>query len=109
MIVSSDSFSFTTISFPNNENNICMSTPSEHPKVNMASTPDFQTCNDPQRKQDYIERRNDKSILNADVTGCYQESTDISKSNNPGGICSKSSTLKESSNAVDRYTFENQE
>jgi hypothetical protein len=49
----------TTISFPNNENSICMSTPSEHPKVNMASTPDFQTCNDPQRKQDYIERRNE--------------------------------------------------
>ena len=93
----------TTISFPNNENSICMSTPSEHPKVNMASTPDFQTCNDPQRKQDYIERRNDKSILNADVTGCYQESTDISKSNNPGGICSKSSTLKESSNKEHKY------
>jgi hypothetical protein len=69
----------------------------------MASTPDFQTCNDPQRKQDYIERRNDKSILNADVTGCYQESTDISKSNNPGGICSKSSTLKESSNKEHKY------
>lgn len=98
-----DDNSTTTISFLNNEKSICMSTPPENPKLNMASTPDFQTCNDPQCKQEYIEKINDKSILNADVTECYQESTDISKSNNPGGICSKSSTLKESSNKEHKY------
>lgn len=98
-----DDDSTTTISFPNNENSICLSTQPDNPKVNMASTNDFQTCNDPQCKQEYIERRNDKSILNADATECYQESTDISKSNNPGGVCFKRSTLKESSNKEHRY------